>query len=1535
MSVSRVAVHRPVLTIMVALIVVILGLTALFRLPVDLMPDTSFPTLTISTSYANTGPEIIEELITRPVEEAMGAVPGVEEIYSTSSEGSSRVRLSFAWGTDLDAATNDVRDRLDRVVPRLPADADRPRLSKFDAASMPVMTLGASGAFDLQTLRQIIDDQVVYRLERVGGVAAVDVWGGTQRQLHVEFDGQQLRSLQVPVDQIVSRIRSGNVELPVGTVIRGNSQVNVRTSGMYGSLDDIRNTVVAVRDGIPVRLGQIATVKDATAEITRVARINGEPGIQLSISKQSGKNTVEVARTVRQEMQQINQDVPQVKLVVLNDSSDYIRYSINNVGNSALFGGLIALVILLFFLRNVGSTAVIAVSIPLSIIATFALMYFSHFTLNMMSLGGLALGIGMLVDNSIVVLENIYRLRETGEQPQEAAVRGSEEVTSAVVASTLTTLVVFLPLIFMTGMAGVMYKQLALVVSFALACSLLVALTMVPMLSARLLRVSGSVKGQQSETPLGARPRSPGGRPPEGLSALIGRLLAGIERVYRRLLHFALDHRLPVLGVVVLLLAGSLLLVPLIGNELMPATDQGQVRLSASMDQGTRLEVVDQKFRSSIEPIVEKAVPEAETVFTSVGSGGFGGGSGQVSITLKPKAERSRSDEQVAADLRRRLMAVAGVLIRVRTSQGMFMMRGGGGGTDQVQVEIRGHDLAMADRLAAQVEAAIEPIEGITDVSISRESGNPEEHLVIDRRRAADLNITPQQVSSILQTVISGSQAGTFREGSNEYPIVVQLREADRMSLEELLNLPVVATEGRSVVLGSLVRAQSQTGPSRIERRDQERIVTVEANSSGRNIGAVMKDVRQAVQGIPVPPDFSILPSGDYIEQQKANRELLISILLAVLLVYMVMAAQFESLRDPFIVLFAVPLAVIGVVLMLLFTHTAFNMQSGIGALMLGGIVVNNAILLVDQTNRLRRDDKMPLREAIEEAGRRRLRPILMTALTTTFALIPLALGLGEGGELQAPLARTVIGGLLSAAFITLLVIPTVYFILEGRKERRAARRRGAAAALLPFLLVPIGLFAPAHRAGAVENAPGNSGPLQLSVSQAVLMALENNASLKVQRLAPIIRQTYENEQRGGFDPTLTVGAATSRDLADADGDLVPEGSTGVSIFLPSGTSASASLRASPYSGALGAYAGGFDVTVTQSILKGAWGGVNLAQVEQARLDTFSSRFELKEVTESLVASTERTYWDLYLARQQAEIYQESLRLAEQHLQDTRTRIEVGTLAEIELAAAQAEVALRRSALVDAQAKVEKTRLQLLRLINPPGGKLWDRPVTLLDRPELPEEPLDEVSAHVQLSQQLRADLGQARLAVRRGELEVVRTRNGLLPRLDLFISVGMSGYADSFGGALGDMPGNLPELSGGITFSYPLGNRGAQARFERATAAQAQVEESLRNLEQLAEVDVRTAWLEANRTREQIDDTAVTRALQEEKLRAEDEKFQVGRSTTYLVAQAQRDLLAAQLSEAQAVVDHLKARIDLYRLEGSLLQRRGLEVSDLPQAEP
>ncbi|MFA7232411.1 MAG: efflux RND transporter permease subunit, partial [Victivallaceae bacterium] len=683
---------------------------------------------------------------------------------------------------------------------------------------------------------------------------------------------------------------------------------------------------------------------------------------------------------------------------------------------------------LLFFLRNIRSTLIIAVSIPLSIIAAFVLIYFCGFTLNVMTLGGLALGIGMLVDNAIVVLENITRLRDEGLDNHQAAIQGTDEVTAAIIASTLTTIAVFLPLVFVKGMAGLMFRQFSAVVAFSLACSLFTAISLVPMMAARILRPSVHHDDKREQLKYSER-----------LFVISSRWFTTLESFYSNLLCITLNWRWTVILGSLTLLGLTILLYPLIGTELMPKADEGVVRVYLEGAVGTRPEIIDATVQSA-DKIIVKEIPEMTGWVSRAGSSTWhanGAHKGNYNIKLVPKSDRKRSSEEIAFALGKKLEKIPGVTVRTRSGQGLFFMKMASATGENLTIDIRGHDFATADRLAQQIMAAAKQVKGVTDVILSRDLGVPEQRIVIDRQKAADLKVSVKTIADALRTVLAGSSAGEFRENGEEYTILVKVKNAENMTLDRILNLTVRNADGSRVVLRNLVKYDRLKGPVSIERKNQERIVTAAVNIFGRDLGSVVSDINEQLQKIPVPASFSINVVGDYEEQQKAFRDLVMAFALALVLVYMVMACQFESLRDPLVVMFSVPLAGIGVILALFLTDTTFNIQSFIGCIMLAGIVVNNAILLVDTANLLRHRDGMPLNDAIREAGRRRLRPILMTTLTTVLGLLPLAFGFGEGGETQAPLARAVIGGLTSSTLITLFLIPAVYSVAESILRRR------------------------------------------------------------------------------------------------------------------------------------------------------------------------------------------------------------------------------------------------------------------------------------------------------------------------------------------------------------------------------------------------------------------------------------------------------------------------------------------------------------------
>lgn len=1033
MNLPRFSVRRPVFTSMMTLIVIVLGVVALGRLQIDLLPAVEIPRLTVRTDYEGASPEVMERLVTQIVEEIVATVPGVQEMNSTSSEGSSRVRVTFGPGTDIDTAALDVQTRLEDEISEFPDDIESPRVSKFDIASYPVVILGISSDLDPVELTELVEDQVRYRFGRIPGVAQVDPWGGFNREVRIELDPDRLKALGLPLNGLLETIRDANIDLPTGTIDQGRYEVTLRAPAEFEDLDELRSQVVAVREGVPVTLGQIAQVNDTYQKLTRIVRVNGERGLRLGIRKESEANTVEVASAILQEIEAVNDDFPQIQVVAISNQGNFIERSIANVARSVLYGGVLAVVVLLFFLRNVRSTSVIAISIPISILATLAVVFISGLTINLMTLGGLALGVGMMVDSSIVVLENIFRRRqEEGEAPPEAAVAGTNEVGGAIIASTITTLVIFLPLVFVRGVTGILFKEFAYVVVISLVCSLLVALTMVPMLSSRLLKSSSD-----QADPARPKPRSWLGR----ADALAEGFFIGLENTYRGLLNRALRHRIVSIGATLLLLGLCLLLVPFIGSEFLPPSDEGEVSVTGEMEIGTRLDLVNRQTML-IEKVVNANVPEATAKIVSVGASGWrpdSGASGSIALTLTPSGERDRSNKDIAEDLRERLEGtIPGMTIRTRAPEGQNLLDrilpDGGG----LNVEVRGYELATLDALADQVAKRIADVPGVTDVDPGRRTGVPQERLTIDRAKAADLGLTVRQVAEALETAVSGRLAGEYRAAGNSYPIRVQLKDAQQVPLEDILDLTLSTGDGTDVALRNLVTTEPGRGPAVIDRKERQRTVSIEVNIADRDLGSVAADIEARLDQIARPVGYDINVAGSYEEQQESFRELLTSIALALVLVYMVLASQYESLRDPLVVMLSVPMAAIGVLLTLFLTGTTLNVQSYIGCIMLGGIVVNNAILLVDQAGHLRTHAGLAPREAVVEAGRRRMRPILMTSLTTMLGLLPLALGLGEGADQQSPLARAVIGGLLASMLITLVIVPVAYTLVHPEHAPRS-----------------------------------------------------------------------------------------------------------------------------------------------------------------------------------------------------------------------------------------------------------------------------------------------------------------------------------------------------------------------------------------------------------------------------------------------------------------------------------------------------------------
>ncbi|MGE0704889.1 MAG: efflux RND transporter permease subunit, partial [Vicinamibacterales bacterium] len=838
---------------------------------------------------------------------------------------------------------------------------------------------------------------------------------------------EKITALDLPVDRVVDVLRTENQNVPIGEVYQGDRAYLLRSQGQFENLEQINNLIVMTRNGVPVYLRDIAVVKDATEDNRSILRINGQPGVRMQVTKQSGTNTVAVARGIRAELERINREVPGIRMTLLDDSALFIERSILAVQEHVIVGSVFVVLIIFLFLRNIRSTLIVCTTIPISVVGTFDLLYFSGLTLNTMTFGGLALGVGMVVDAAIVVLENSFRhMEEHGKDRMTAAIEGSEEVWSAILASILTHIAVFVPLLFLSGMSSIMFRQLSVVVVFSLTMSLFVAVTLVPVLCSRLLVLPP---------------------PPDKRQGLGGRLFTWSEKAlnaldenYRRLLHLSLQHRLTVVGIGVASVVAAALIFPTLPTELTTQADEGQVQVNVELPLGTRIEVTEPVLLQ-VESMIGELVPEATDVILSAGGGGgfggFGGGAvnrGYIQLLLVPMDERSRSSDQIAMDLRRQLSGLPGVIVRANASGGNRFNRflSGGGNGARLSLEIRGEDLEISEQVAQAAKELLDTVPGIADAQLGRDEARPELAVRIDRDKAALFGLTATSVANTIRTNVAGTQAAFFRESGYEYPIVVRLPEQERQGVTDVEDVLVSTPQGQVLPVKNLLSIEGSLGPTEIERKNQQRIMYVNAEPETTLSDAVdAVNVRLPELVERMPQDFSVGFGAEVEQQAQAFNQLRMVLILALVLVYAVMASQYESLRDPLIIMFSVPTAAIGVALALKITGTSFNMQAYIGIIMLAGIVVSNGILLVDYTNVLRRRDGMPLRAAVELAGRTRLRPILMTSLATALGLVPMSLALGEGSELQAPLARVVIGGLLTSLAITLVLVPTVYTIFE------------------------------------------------------------------------------------------------------------------------------------------------------------------------------------------------------------------------------------------------------------------------------------------------------------------------------------------------------------------------------------------------------------------------------------------------------------------------------------------------------------------------
>ncbi len=1056
MKIVKFSTRRPVTITMVMMAAIIFGIVAFQRLSIDLLPDITYPTLTIRTEYPGTAPAEIERLISAPIEESVGVVSGVVRTSSISRPGLSEVIVEFAWGTNMDFASLDVREKLDLL--NLPRDAEKPILLRFDPSLDPIMRIGVHGEESLVGLRLLAEERLKQELESIEGVASVKVSGGLEEEIHIDLNEPKLAQLRIPITQVTARLAQENINLAGGTLKEGNAEYLVRTLNEFQNVDEIGDIVIGMRNGVPVYLKDVTDkIYKGHKERTVITHINGQESVEVAVFKEADQNTVAVAGRVKEKLAQLQKEFEKysgsIKMTIVADQSTFIQQSVDEVLNTALIGGILAVLVLYFFLRSLKSTAIIGLAIPISVVTTFFLMYVSGVNLNIMSLGGLALGIGMLVDNAIVVLEAIDRHRQRGLPALEAADTGASEVGRAVVASTLTTVCVFLPIIFVQGIAGQLFTDQALTVTYSLLASLGVALTLIPMLAAvdvnlksedDVLQAGDATTGGLRQALRNAVVFGPalvvrGVMVAARYLGLVLRTLlwpfyyafeAVISRVYDvypAVLTWALRYRARLIGAAVALFVASVLGFKLLGSELIPEMSQGEFYVDVKLPVGTPVEQTDRIILQMGE--YASRLPYVERVYTVAGSAAQYGFSsteerenlGQIHVMLEPGARGAR-EQRVMDNLRQRYSEIPGIEYKFSRPT-LFSFR------TPIEVEIRGYNLNLLQSLAETLADRMRHIRGLRDVKATTEGGNPEVRITFNRRRLASLGLDVSTVGTIIRNKVQGDIATQFTRRDRRIDIRVRAREQDRSTLQDLERLIINPQGDVPIPLAAVADVNLERGPSEIRHANLQRVALVSASLSGRDLGSVTRDIQQAVDQLILPEDFTVTIGGQRQEMAVSFKSMLLAIGLAVFLVYLVMASQFESLLHPFVIMFTIPLGLIGVVAVLLLTHQTINVVVLIGMVLLSGIVVNNAIVLVDYINQLRRGG-MKKMAAIQEAGKVRLRPILMTTSTTVLGLLPMALGFGEGAEVRAPLAITVIGGLIVGTVLTLVVVPTVYSVL-------------------------------------------------------------------------------------------------------------------------------------------------------------------------------------------------------------------------------------------------------------------------------------------------------------------------------------------------------------------------------------------------------------------------------------------------------------------------------------------------------------------------
>ena len=1552
---AALCVKRPVFATVLILSLTVIGAFSFTRLSVDRFPKIDFPTITVTTIQPGAAPEQIETEITDKIEEGVNTISGIDDLRSISSEGISQVIISFLLDKDTDTAAQEVRDRVNSVLPQLPKTIQQPRVEKMDPDAAPVLSLALSAKNQpVKDITEYADKVLRRKIESVNGVGQVVILGGRQRQINIWLDSDRLRGYNLTVTDVSRALQAQNIEIPGGRVDQGPQSVTLRTRGRVQTVAEFNDIVIREKNGHPVRMGDVARVEDGEAEPSTVANVDGASTVLLQVRRQSGTNTVEVVRAVRERIGELKAALPPGYTIrMVRDASDFIEASIHNVEEHLIVGSILAAIVVLLFLTNVRSTIIAAIAIPTSIIATFGLLWYMGFTLNLMTMLALTLSVGIVIDDAIVVLENIYRfIEEKHENQLQAAVDATQEIGLAVLATTLSLVAIFVPVGFMGGIVGRFMKSFGLTMAFAIMVSLLVSFTLTPMLSARWLKVKKHGTDEHSSKN--------------------SRVFHAVDVFYTRMLEWAMAHRAIVSGIAVLVLLSSVPLFMIANKNFMPQDDASEFEVNLRAPEGTSLEST-QVLTNRVATAMRERIPEVGyTLVTIAGDPAKTRNLGTIYVRLKPIEARSRDQFVVMDVIRKDILPTFSANIRTSVQE-VAVIGGGGSQNAAVQFVINGPDLKKLEVLGKQLVERVKVIPGVVDIDTSLNTGKPELSVRIDRPKAADLGVQISDAAEALRLLVGGDQVTTFNDGGEQYEVHLRAKAENRSTQAAIASLTVPSIKLGSVTLENVADFEPGTSPTDINRQARQRQVTVFCNLlPSASQAAVQTAMLNEFNKLNTSGEYRGVLAGRSRELGRAAQNFVTAFVLSLVFMYLILAAQFESWLHPITILLSLPLTLPFALLSIIVFQQSLNIFSALGLLVLFGVVKKNSILQIDHAIQLK-DTGMSTHDAIVQASRDRLRPILMTTSAFVAGMIPLIVSRGIGSGTNHAIGYVIFGGQSLALLLTLLVTPVAYSLFDDASKIRIFGKRresdfgapvpatvqasGAAMSQTTLIaLFAVGLAVTASaQPGSPERAQREGGTpalLRLTVDDAVKMALDHNVDLAADRLDPQISDTRVAAASGVFRPTVSTGVNSNNQLLPPSNFLTPvaqendivSSTAGLAQKLPwYGTSYNLGWTTTHTNSnsILNSYnpllQQGLSLNVSQPLIRDLFIDSNRQQLATSKTNREIAGTRLRESLVHTTANVKAAYWNLVSARATVIARRSTLDLAQELVRVNKAKVDVGTSPPLDLVSAQAEVAADQEQLIIAETSVKQgeDRLRLL-IFDTSNRENWNVAIDPVDSPPIATVSID-LEAAVTRALAERADLLRARKDIDNAQTSLKFANNQRMPDVRVNASYQASGLGGTQILRTGGFPGTIigpgtitpfsdvlsqlfahdyPTWGVGVSVSYPLGGSVEQSNFSRTQLERSQSEQRLKGAEAKAIQQVRDAAWKIEMNAKRIETTRSARELAEQRLDAERKRFEVGMSTSFLTIQAQRDLANARTNELGAVLAYDLSLVDFEALQ-------------------